>query len=373
MIHRATLVAADFVKTGGMDRANYALAEYLARQGAHVHLVAHRIEDILVTWPNVHWQHVKRPGGLDVFGEYALERAGKRARRATTGPFLVNGGNCVVEAVNWVHYVHALFQPSFAPGLVRMKQAAYARVSAKRERAALARAPLVIANSQGTRQALVERVGIAPERVHVVYYGIDAQAFGPIHAGERATVRQELGLSDRPTAMFVGGLGDRRKGFDTLFQAWVALCRRPSWDADLLVVGRGRELETWRRRASAALGDRVRFLGFRKDVPRLLAAADALIAPTRYEAFGLGVAEAISRGLPALVSARAGVAELYPPELEALLLGDPDSVSELVMRLERWRGGEYPRAHLAALTERVRARSWDRMAEEIAALMARVS
>ena len=117
---------------------------------------------------------------------------------------------------------------------------------------------------------------------------------------------------------FVGALGDRRKGFDRLFDAWQQLCRDPAWDADLVVAGHGGELTQWRRlAASSGLDGRIRFLGFRDDVSTVLAAADVLVHPARYEAYGLGVHEAICRGLPAIVSAAAGVAELYPAGLVA--------------------------------------------------------
>ncbi|MDK2408772.1 glycosyltransferase [Aphanizomenon sp. PH219] len=53
----------------------------------------------------------------------------------------------------------------------------------------------------------------------------------------------------------------------------------------------------------------INFLGFRADVPNLLRAADCLVAPTRYEAYDLGVHEALCCGLPAIVSADAGVDE----------------------------------------------------------------
>ena len=83
----------------------------------------------------------------------------------------------------------------------------------------------------------------------------------------------------------------------------------PTWSSS----GTGAELPAWRQRAQAAgLGDRMRFLGFRSDVPEILAALDALVHPARYEAYGLSVHEALCRGVPAIVSASAGVAERIP-------------------------------------------------------------
>ena len=92
-----------------------------------------------------------------------------------------------------------------------------------------------------------------------------------------------------------------------------------------------------------------------------------LVHPARYEAYGLAVHEALCCGVPALVSASAGVAERYPAVLGSLLLDDPNSASEMAARLRSWRGDTSIAAHAAALGERLRARSWDDMGQEIAA------
>ena len=156
-----------------------------------------------------------------------------------------------------------------------------------------------------------------------------------------------------------------------MFSAWGRLCADPQWDADLLVVGSGAEQLAWMRRAhEARCADRIRFAGFRRDVPDLLGAVDALVHPARYEAYGLSVREALSRGIPAIVSRSAGVAEEYPPSLDDLLLGDPDDAEELVTRLQWWRRHrETLDAAVAPLGARLRDRTWDHMAEEIVSVV----
>ena len=163
---------------------------------------------------------------------------------------------------------------------------------------------------------------------------------------------------------FVGALGDRRKGFDTLFEAWRRLARDPGWDARLVVVGAGAALRALAAGGRAGSGDSVAFLGFRDDVPEVLRACDALVSPARYEAYGLNVHEALCCGLPALVARSAGVAERYPAELADLLIPDPDDAADLAARLRRWRDGRRPRVGeaLAAFSERLRATTWDDMA-----------
>jgi glycosyltransferase involved in cell wall biosynthesis len=371
------LVAGDFTPLGGMDCANHALAAYLGRRaGPAVHLVTHRAWPDLEALQAVRVHRVNRPWGSHLAGLPLLAAAGWRlARRlAGAGPLrvVVNGGNCPWGDINWVHYLHAAWSPRPDGSLLRRGKArllqGYGLAS---ERANLRRARLVIANSHRTRAALLERLDLKPEWVHTVYYGIDPARFRPPEDAERAEARAALGLAAGvPAVAFVGGLGDRRKGFDTLLAAWQRLARRRDWDARLVVVGAGAALPRWRARVAAAgLDGSVQFLGFRADVPRLLGACDALVSPVRYEAYGLNVHEALCCGRPALVSAAAGVAERYPAELAGLLLSDPEDPAELAARLEAWRAApEALHPALAALGQALRARTWDHCAAELVAL-----
>jgi glycosyltransferase involved in cell wall biosynthesis len=119
------------------------------------------------------------------------------------------------------------------------------------------------------------------------------------------------------------------------------------------------------------LAERIKFLGFRQDVPAVLAACDALVHPARYEAYGLSVQEALCRGLPALVSVTAGVAERYPDELHGLLIPDPEDAADLARRLQTWRRDrERIRAKVARLSNCLRSHTWDDMAGQIVHLIA---
>jgi len=370
---RWLVVAGDFVPTAGMDMANLALARYLARTNI-VEVVTHRADPELVALPNVRIQQVPRPAGLHLLGEILLNRAGRRAAskvRAAGGRVIVNGGNCRVPAINWLHYVHRAYRPEIGGSPLRRLKNHYATDKFRRdELAALGQAESVICNSRLTARHAVDLLGANPDRVHIIYYGTDPLRFPAISTEERLQTRTLLGWGDGPWALYVGGLGDRRKGFDTLYAAWRTLCSQGTWDANLAVVGRGAELPVWEARASAdGLADRIAFLGFRSDVPTILAAADVLVHPTRYEAYGLGVHEALCRGLPAIVSASAGVAERYPPNLQNLLLNDPENIDELVDRLRDWRKNlDANRDRVRPFADELRSRTWDDMAAEIQAI-----
>jgi glycosyltransferase involved in cell wall biosynthesis len=368
------LVSGDFLPTGGMDMPNLALASYLARQGHEVEVVAHRIEPALSRLPGVYFHRVPKPLDSYFLGSPLLDRAGRQVGERVLrggGRVVVNGGNCQVGDVNWVHYVHAAFKVPLPPvGIQLPKHLVERQLGLRSERRALTSAKLVLANSELTRRHLVERMGVASDRVRVVYSGIDGERFRPMEGAQRDEVRRELELGAGPALVFVGALGDSRKGFDTLFDAWGVLARR-GFDGTLLVIGRGASLESWKARAAGSgWSDSLRFLGFRTDVPRILAAADCMVAPPRYEAFGQAVQEALCCGIPAVVSGHAGVAERLSADLRDLVLQEPESAAELAAKIAKWRDGMADYATRArALSISLRERTWDVMAAEIADLM----
>jgi glycosyltransferase involved in cell wall biosynthesis len=215
-------------------------------------------------------------------------------------------------------------------------------------------------------------LGVSPENVHTVYLGCDP-AWGPITPGEKKAARDRLTCRDgRPTVLFVGALShDQNKGLDTLLSAWRILCSRPNWDADLVVAGGGNGLASWEQRVrSAGLERRVRFLGFTDRIRDVLAAADLLVSPVRYEAYGLNVQEAICRGVPAVVSKNAGIAERYPSVLVDKLLPDPSNAYDLMTKLLSWRGTmELWKESFSSFGNSLRKYAWTDMARNIVSII----
>jgi glycosyltransferase involved in cell wall biosynthesis len=361
------IVAAGFHQKGGMDKANLALADYLLEREIPVHLVTHSIEPYIQEHPLAKVHLVARPGKSFFLGEFALEARGKQVARQVTrehpsAQVVVNGGNCVWPGINWAHYVHRAWTgPKRGPLAYRLKDAVAANRARRTEKAAFERARLIISNSKRTTHELVKYFQVDPDRVHTVYLGSDP-AWGPISPEERAASRKSLQVFEsRSLAVFVGGLGyDDRKGFDVLFHAWEMLCSRPDWDVDLIVAGTGPAAPAWQARVKqAGLEQRIRLLGFTEQVKSVLAAADLLVSPVRYESYGLNVQEAICRGVPAMVSASAGVAEQYDAGFAPLLLPNPDDAGDLLQRLLAWRSNqEQWRARFQPFGDRLRSRSW---------------
>ena len=367
------LATGDFTTLGGMDRANHALALYLAQHARPVHVVAHRVSPDVATARGVELHLVPRPLDAHLIGAPLLARAAVRQARAL-GPsahVLMNGGNGVFGSPIWIHYLHAAYEPDVRASVrSRLSSSAGRQYYLRREREAVMAAPLVICNSRQTADDVARCYGLPASRMHVVYYGSDAASFGPVTAGERRAARAIVEVAgDRLVALFIGALGDRRKGFDLVFDAWRSLASYRTWDVDLLVAGEGAEVAAWRACASAAgVGDRIRFLGFRKDIATVLAAADVLVHPARYEAYGLGVHEAVCRGIPAIVTGIAGVTERLGPAFQDLIVPSPPTTESLSRALRAWRSDvDGWRARAENVGSILRGRTWDDMSAEIVA------
>ncbi len=366
------LVAGGFHRHGGMDKANLALAQYLVEQGTPVQIVCYTIDADLARHALVTVHIVSRPVNSYLLGGPLLDFTGRRiARRAVArwpdARVLVNGDNCLWPGINWVHYVHHAWDAGRLEGPLwfRAKQHLGRWMVRRRERSAAKVGRLFITNSSRTSRDLIDRLGVDARRVQTIYLGGESE-WGPVSPEEKAAARKALDISgSRPVAVFIGSIGhDRRKGFDVLLEAWRRLCADPQWDVDLLIAGSGSALSEVRERASQwKLENRIRVLGFSDRVPELLAAADILVSPVRYEAYGLNVQEAICRGVPAMVSATAGIAERYGPEFAPMLLPDPENIDDLVARLKQWRSNMRAwELRFARFGEILRAYGWQDMA-----------
>ncbi len=294
----------------------------------------------------------------------------RMTRHSRNARVVVNGINCNWADINWVHWIHQCWQPSAfkAPLWFRFKHRLETWQATRLERTAFRSAKLLIANSERTRRDLMNLFGVPPERIHTVYPGTDS-VWNELTPERRDVGRAWLGVSpDRPLVAFIGALGyDSRKGFDILWRAWMDLCRLTEWDACLVVAGSGRALTDWRREAArSGLGGRVRFLGFTDQIFNLLAASDLLVSPARYESYGLNVQEALCCGVPAIVSASAGVAERYSSNLSPLLLPNPEDTHDLATRMLHWRRDISGwRTRLEPTTQMLRTYTWNDMASRI--------
>ena len=161
----------------------------------------------------------------------------------------------------------------------------------------------------------------------------------PAFAAARGKLRHQLGLGPQQVAILQTSRIEAYKGLGVLVEALAQLADDPRWQA--FVVGgpqRPHESRFLRQVQRAAqwhgLGDRIRFLGERRDARQLMASADIFVQPNiRPEPFGLVFAEALYAGLPVVTSATGGPLEIFRGGYGVLL--PPDSVNELAEALRR--------------------------------------
>ncbi len=209
---------------------------------------------------------------------------------------------------------------------------------------------------QGKEAADARRLFIARHAVPV-WNGRNPALFHPDPAA-RTRLRAELGTPPERTVIVAVSRLVRDKGYPELAEAMRAVP-----DAELWVVGERLESDRGDDMAAlldqAGLGSRLRRLGYRRDVPAILAAADIFVLPSYFEAMPMSVIEAMLTGLPVVASDINGTREQVVPE-ETGLLVPPRQAAPLAQALARLAADAGLRARLGAAG---RMRALDRFDE----------
>jgi len=196
--------------------------------------------------------------------------------------------------------------------------------------------PKVIAISEAVRRSLQG----GEVDVVVVYNGTSLTAFCP--SPRREALRAALGLAPEHVAIAIVGRLTPWKGHRELLRAFAEVAREAP-NARLLVVGEvafwedsyGPELHELAR--TLGVSDLVSWLGFRRDVPDVLAASDVFALPSIDEPFGRAVVEAMAVELPVIGTRSGGVPEIVVQGETGLLVapGDAADLAKALLRLVR--------------------------------------
>lgn len=198
------------------------------------------------------------------------------------------------------------------------------------------------------------RERIVPEDlVTVIPNGVDPELFRNVPPGTREQLRGSLGLGDRFVWLAVGRF-ETAKDYPNMLRAF-ARVHRTHPDAVLLLVGKGSlQGETEALVRELELGESVRFLGVREDVPALANAADGYVMSSAWEGMPMVLLEAAAAGLPIVTTRVGGNPEvvldgqtgyLPPPRDDGALAASMLRLMELP-EAERRAMGERGREHL---------------------------
>jgi glycosyltransferase involved in cell wall biosynthesis len=237
------------------------------------------------------------------------------------------------------------------------------------------RATAYICISQAVVRQLLEKRLLSDKEVGCVQIIPDGRDISLYEHGDRKRIRREFGINDRTP--FVGMIAriEPLKGHD-IFLEMAALVAREIPAVRFLVVGdligdmhreymqRLTDLQT-----TLGLDERLKFAGYREDIPDILAALDCFVHPSHHGAFVSVLIEAMAAGIPIVASdvdgipecvGRDGAAELVHPIQPALfaravvrVLKDPES-AHMMGQTGRGRAKKYfDAAPLALQTEDV--------------------
>jgi UDP-glucose:(heptosyl)LPS alpha-1,3-glucosyltransferase len=302
---------------GGVERQAHSIAQALLDAGHEVHffcqradanvdprIAVHRVSNPLrfVRWFKVWWFDRACERAVAAAGPFDLVHGfGKTSRQDV----YFDGSGCLADFQAWS--IDGAIGPAWRRGLRRASP--QQRVIARIERARYTPGNYrrVLAISELVRRQILDRYRLPPGDVERLHPGVDLERFAP-DPGARAHSRRVLGIGDEVPLLVFLGSDYRRKGIATLFAALERLS-----GAHALVIGgeradRRAQLEDAAR--AAGLSARLHWLGVQPEPQRWLAAADLMLFPSRFDAFGSAVLEALACGVPALVSRNAGAAEL---------------------------------------------------------------
>ena len=247
------------------------------------------------------------------------------ATHTSKGGFLGRLAARMAGVPHIVHHAHGFsFRRPLSPRAIRFYVAL--------ERFAAKAGDLIIAvNEQQRRMAVDLGVEVAGKTC-TVPNGIDLSPFDRL---DRDAARRRLGFDD--SAILIGSVGrfEAPKGFFHLIRAIPHVLRSvPS--ARFVMVGEGElrdELEREARRLGVA--DHIRFAGFQKDVPGLLAGFDIFAQPSLWEGLPISLIEALAAGKPIVATDIEGNREIVDPGKTGLIVppADENALAEALVAL----------------------------------------
>jgi glycosyltransferase involved in cell wall biosynthesis len=198
------------------------------------------------------------------------------------------------------------------------------------EKQGLAQADAIIAVSGFTKNILVSKYGISPEKIEVVHNGIDVEDQKPVPFRFDA-----LKKNGKKVVLFVGRI-TIQKGPDYFIQAAKTVLRfRPN--TLFLVSGSGdMERQMIRQAADEGIGDKVIFAGFLRgeELAAVYQVADLYVMPSVSEPFGITPLESLAHGTPVLISKQSGVSEVLTHALKADFWDTEDMADKIISVLD---------------------------------------
>jgi glycosyltransferase involved in cell wall biosynthesis len=189
----------------------------------------------------------------------------------------------------------------------------------------------MIAISKVIADNLIATHPVSPDKIEVLHHGIDVPNYDSA-LQQRAQTRSRLGFDE--CHFVIGNIGRLQVGKGHLeFIEMAKQIHKAYPYTRFMVVGEPTKGEEFRARViydaleQSGLRNVFVMTGYRKDVPNLLAAMDCFVFPSRAEAFGLVVIEAMAAGLPVVACKSDGILDIIEDERQGLLVPPQNSLA----------------------------------------------
>ena len=361
---------------GGVERLLLETANFLARRGHEVHVLACEFDaEALDARVVRHWVPTLGGPSLLTLADFArrcppLWRGICAEVSGSFGVVCPSGGVLNVQSVlaawletsrrirDWGGRLRQACNPAH-PFLLALERL---HLGERRYRKLTAPAPQV-------KEDLMRLYGVPERDITLVPNGFCERTLNAARCEElRPGMRRKLGLEEEDFAVAFVGNEFERKGFEPLLRAVAAMGGRR---LHVLALGRAKPGRYEKMARELGLDARVHFVGSQSDVAPYFAAADALALPTQYEAWGMVIVEALACGTPVLTSRLAGAAVTVAEGRTGELLENPLDVDEIVANLGKMvdRRGEMGRQSVSKTVERY---AWNRVLADYEAVLTSV-
>ena len=351
-------------KGDGQGRVNYEVVQEAIRRGHDLTLLASEIAPELSENNAVNCIYIpveRYPTEFIRNFIFAKKSADwLRKNRANLDLIKVNGAITMgASDVNAVHFVHGSWLNSSVhisrtrKDLYGLYQWLFTAANAYWEKQAFQQSKIIISVSEKVAQELVN-IGVSRQKIRVIVNGVDLQEFAP-----GVSSRTTLGLPENVNlALFVGDIRTPRKNLDTILQA---LKKVPN--LHLAVVGDTKGSPFLELANNLGIRERVHFLGYRRDIAKIMQAADLFVFPSRYEACTLVLLEALASGLPTITATATGGAELVTAEA-GIVLPETDDIDSLATSLSILTSDRPLRQKMGKVARTIAEQhSWSKMAQ----------
>lgn len=221
-----------------------------------------------------------------------------------------------------------------------------------------------IAVSENNRNFLTEAYGIRGSKITRIYNGVDLETYHPGTVSKNAV----LGLDTNNFVITTAAELHPRKGINYLIKAMPKLVEKIS-NVKLVIVGTGKARGDYEKLVKdMGLENKIKFLGFKENIPDILRASNVFVLPSVREAFGLAIVEAMATKIPVVASNIGGLQEILTKETGFMLKAkDSEAIANAILEIHD--NPEFAKALTEKAFERVKkefsAENMTRATEEI--------